>query len=295
MSFYTANGDLFEGFSEVSNTEENLNLNKNIHSHLKLSNSTENLLVYPVYPKSLKKQGIFLIAKERNVKESVLSIEGNGKITNYKDSNDKVRNLNLFQQFRLNNDELEILVESTFKKAILENGVLKQGNGMLTVHRFLFSKKGSEARIYDIKNKNKINNVYYKINKKRDMFYLATNSEKTRFLKIVGNKNVEVSKNEASKFSLHQIDKSYELPVMIPKETSNNQEEVQKAKGELSILQVSQKYNLVINENNNCKALKINKEGLLVIDNNYISSENCTVTPKEDNKEPYRLLIAIRR
>lgn len=298
MSFYTANGDIFENFSDgdtsVAKSTLNLeeNLNKNIYSHLKLSNSSENIIVYPIYPKQLKGKGIFLLSMERHIKKVISSSDRN--TINYKDNNKQVRYLNLFQKFRLNNDKLEVKVNDTYEKVILENGILKQGKGELKVHKFLYSKSGFEVRLYDIKNKNKINSVLYKVNKKRDIFYLATNSEKTRFLKIVGNKNIDVNnKNLASKFSLHQINKTFKLDVLIPNENENL--DIQnKAKSELIILKLSQKYNLVMIDNENkCKALKINESNTLVEDNSYKLSDNCSIESNEN--VPYRLLIALRR
>ena len=68
----------------VAEAEIAFKLSKNIYSHLKISNSKENITLYPIYPKKLKGTGVFLLSKTRKVNKNVISKDGI-KTEEYKD------------------------------------------------------------------------------------------------------------------------------------------------------------------------------------------------------------------
>lgn len=299
-TFYSANGDMFtiESFNEVEgDKKEKVNISKIIYSHLKVQNLSDNKhkTFYPVYAKKLE-DGVFLLGtKPKLVKHNLLTTNNNiSKIDNDES------NIDDFKIFRINNSVLEILKGGSYKPVELVNNSLDEGNKEnQKVHFFKYSNTGTTVKIYYLLSENDINKnvklTTYKINKSRDSFYLAADPRKTRFLKA--SSDDVLSKSEASLFKLYPIEQDFKVNFTLPERDENEPEEKFnsrqiKAKNEINEFATKTKYNLVLKDGDNCKALKLIRDEL-GIDESYDSNNDCTISKKEEDNMPYKLLILI--
>lgn len=233
----------------------------NIYSHFIVKNKNENsghrtLYLYPKYPKEkiLQEKGVFYLSLSRNnlldnmIKKDVDVAFINDKTQVVKFGFNPLTTLKLF---RLNDDKLEAVNgNDVYSSLSFTDGKLSENYVQnFVLYKFDYSKSGSEINIIF----NNPTQIFYKINYKRDLFYLTQDIEKTKYVKI--NDGIVTDKNEASIFSYYPVYNIDEInrrdAIIIPKEQINmnnkvvNEEEINEKKLLKQIYDKSNKYNLV--------------------------------------------------